>query len=227
MTYPGCGVQCARDYEELIKTSTCGRVAALVAEPIQGVGGFITPPLEYFKIAVDIVHKYGGIFICDEVQTGFGRTGDHMFGIQHWGLEPEVMTFAKGLANGSPIGATIAVPEVADSFMTSSISTFGGNPVSMSAALATLGVIRTESLPEYVSKMGELMFKDLRRLQTKYKFIGDVRGKGLMIGVELVGEKNVPEPDLTTAFMEIGRDEGLLVGRGGLYGNVLPRPRFP
>ncbi len=221
MTYPGCGVQCAHDYEELIKTSTCGKVAALIAEPIQGVGGFITPPPEYFKVAVEIVRKHGGVFICDEVQTGFGRTGDHMFGIEHWDIEPDLMVFAKGFANGSPIGATIATAEIANSFTASSISTFGGNPITMVAALATLQVITDENLPAHTAKMGRIMFEGLNELMNRYDFIGDVRGKGLMIGIELVGENNIPTPDLADSFMEIAREEGLLVGKGGLYGNVL------
>lgn len=221
LSYPGCGVACAHDIEELIRTETTGQVAALIAEPIQGVGGFVTPPPEYFRVAVDIVRRHGGIFICDEVQTGFGRTGDYLFGIQHWGVEPDVMVFAKGLANGAPIGATIAVPEVADAVTANSISTFGGNPVSMAAGVATLEVIIEEKIPEHVGRVGRVMMEGLRRLQDRHSFIGDVRGKGLMIGVELVGENKVPAPDLTTHFMELAREEGVLVGRGGLYGNVL------
>ena len=113
LTYPSCGVACAKDIEELIRTTTTGRIAGFIAEPIQGVGGFITPPPEYFQIAVDIVRKYGGVFICDEVQTGFGRTGGKMWGIEHWGVEPDIMTMAKGIANGMPLGVTIATPEIA------------------------------------------------------------------------------------------------------------------
>lgn len=221
LSYPGCDVACARDIEELIRTTTSGRVAAFIAEPIQGVGGFITPPPEYFRVAVDIVRRHGGLFICDEVQTGFGRTGDYMFGIQHWGVEPDIMVFAKGLANGAPIGVTIAVPEVADACTAHSISTFGGNPVSMAAALATLDVIAEMDLPRHVARVGGMLLAGLRELQGRYPFLGDVRGKGLMIGVELVGEGKAPAPDLTTAFMELAREEGVLVGRGGLYGNVL------
>src|SRR5581483_1523160 len=115
LTYPSCELKCAKDLEEAIQTETSGRVAALVAEPIQGVGGYITPPKEYFSEITSILKKYGGLFICDEVQTGWGRTGGKMFGIEHWGVEPDIMTFAKGMANGVPIGATIASPEVADS----------------------------------------------------------------------------------------------------------------
>lgn len=220
-TYPGCGVICAHDIEELIRTTTDGRVAALIAEPIQGVGGFITPPPEYFKIATEIVKRFGGVFICDEVQTGFGRTGDYMFGIQHWGVEPDLMVFAKGLANGAPIGVTIARPEIADAWSASTISTFGGNPVTMAAAVATLKVMKKENIPAHVAEMGKRMFAGLGELQQRYPFLGDVRGKGLMIGIELVRKKKAPAPDLASALLDAARDEGLLIGKGGLYGNVI------
>src|SRR5574337_1153735 len=129
LKYPDCGVACANDVENLIQTGTSGSVAAFIAEPIQGVGGFITPPPEYFKIVFKIVKKYGGLFISDEVQTGFGRTGKKWFGIEQWEVTPDMMTCAKGMANGSPIGLTMARPEIADSFKGLTISTFGGNPV--------------------------------------------------------------------------------------------------
>ncbi|MEW6523064.1 MAG: aspartate aminotransferase family protein [Bacillota bacterium] len=221
LSYPGCGVACARDIEELIKTATSGSVAAFIAEPVQGMGGFVVPPPEYFQVAVDIVRKHGGLFISDEVQTGFGRTGDHLFGISHWGVEPDLMVFAKGLANGSPVGATIARPEVADACRWNSISTFGGNPVSMAAALATLEVIAGAGLPAHVSRMGALLRHGLGELQKRHSSIGEVRGRGLMIGVELVEEGKKPAPELAATLMERAREEGLLVGRGGLYGNVL------
>src|ERR671919_331299 len=130
LTYPSCDIKCAKDAEEAIQTMTSqGRVAAFLAEPIQGVGGFITPPKEYFQEIVGIVRKYGGLFICDEVQTGWGRTGDHWFGIQHWGVEPDVMTMAKSIASGFAVGATIAREEVANAFTGLTISTFGGSPI--------------------------------------------------------------------------------------------------
>ena len=112
LTYPSCGLACANDIEDIIRTTTTGRIAGFLAEPIQGVGGFITPPPEYFEAAVKIIRKYGGVFICDEVQTGFGRTGTTMWGIEHWGVEPEIMTMAKGVANGLPLGVTMATPEI-------------------------------------------------------------------------------------------------------------------
>lgn len=221
LSYPGCGVACAHDLEELIRTTTTGEIAAFIAEPIQGVGGFVTPPAEYFRVAVEIVRRHGGVFISDEVQTGFGRTGGRLFGIEHWGVEPEIMVFAKGLANGWPIGATIALPEVADAFSGYSISTFGGNPVSMTAGLATVEVITGTGLPDHVARMGALFMEGLAVLADRHPCIGEVRGKGLMIGIELVKEDRQPATELTARFMEEAREEGMLVGRGGIYGNVI------
>lgn len=219
-TYPGCDLRCAKDFEELIQTETSGHVAAFIAEPIQGMGGFITPPKEYFQEAVRIVRKYGGVFISDEVQTGFGRTGK-WFGIENWGVEPEIMTFAKGLANGAPVGATIAWPEVADAFGGATISTFGGNPVTATAALNTLKVMEKEDIPGNAARVGAFLMDGLRALQEKYPFIGEVRGLGLMIGVELVGEKKAPAPDTAKKVLEATRRNRLLIGKGGLFGNVL------
>jgi 4-aminobutyrate aminotransferase-like enzyme len=198
-----------------------GRVAAFFAEPIQGVGGFITPPREYFKEIVGIIKKYGGLFICDEVQTGWGRTGGKMFGIEHWGVDPDIMTFAKGMANGVPIGATIATAEVADSMKGNTISTFGGNPVTCTAARATIEVIEEENLVENARIMGGHLREGLNALQEKYPIIGDVRGMGLMQGMELVGEKKKPDVEGTKRLMELTKNNGLLLGKGGTYGNVI------
>ncbi len=223
LEYPSCAVRCARDLEELIRTATCGRPAAFLAEPIQGVGGFITPPKEYFEIAVGIVRKYGGVFICDEVQTGFGRTGEHWCGIDHWGVEPEIMTFAKSIANGFPVGATVATDEVAKAFTGLSLSTFGGNPISMAAADATLDVMEREDVRARCAARGRQLRGHLEALQEKYPFIGDVRGKGLMQALELVEDRRTrePAPKKTGALMEAAKRHGLLIGKGGLYGNVI------
>ena len=223
LTYPDCGIKCATDLEELIRTETNGRPAAFLAEPIQGVGGFVTPPKEYFQVAVGIVRKYGGVFICDEVQTGFGRTGGKWFGIEHWGVEPEIMTMAKGIANGAPVGATIATDEVANAFTGLSLSTFGGNPVSMAAAQATLDVMQREDIPRRSAERGAQLREGLEAMKEKYPFIGDVRGLGLMQGVELVEDRKSkePSPRKTNRFMEASKRQGLLVGKGGLYGNCL------
>ena len=222
LTYPSCDLKCAKDAEEAIQTMTSqGRVAAFLAEPIQGVGGFIVPPKEYFKEIVGIIRKYGGLFICDEVQTAWGRTGGKMFGIEHWDVEPDIMTFAKGMANGVPIGATIATPEVADSLKGNSISTFGGNPVTCAASQATIEVIEEENLVDNARAMGNRLREGLNALQDKYPIIGDVRGMGLMQGMELVGEAKKPDVENTKRVMEQTRQHGLLVGKGGTYGNVL------
>jgi alanine-glyoxylate transaminase/(R)-3-amino-2-methylpropionate-pyruvate transaminase len=226
LTYPSCGVACAKDLEELIKTTTTGQVAGFIAEPIQGVGGFITPPKEYFEIAVGIVRKFGGVFICDEVQTGFGRTGGSWFGISHWNVEPEIMTMAKGVANGMPLGVTIATPEVAESLKALTISTFGGNPISSAAANATLGVMAEIDAPKRAAELGARLRGGLDRLKEKYpKTVGDVRGMGLMQGVELVADETVqdrtPAPDKAVRLFEETKKRGLLIGKGGLYGNVI------
>ena len=225
LTYPNCDLKCATDIEELIQTTTTGKIAGMLAEPIQGVGGFIVPPPDYFKVAVDIVRKYGGIFICDEVQTGFGRTGEKMFGIEHWQVEPEIITMAKGIANGLPLGATIANEEVAGAIQGLTISTFGGNPLSCASANATIQVIQQENILTHVAQMGKLLKDGLMELQEKYPVIGDVRGKGLMLAVEIVtdepGGDRTPNLEETGRIFEKARKEGLLVGKGGLYGNVL------
>lgn len=222
-TYPSCDVKCASDLEELIQTTTSGHPAAFLAEPIQGVGGFVTPPPEYFSIAVGIVRKYGGLFICDEVQTGFGRTGGTWFGIEHWGVEPDIMTMAKGIANGMPVGATIATEEIANSFTGGSISTFGGNPVSMAATEATLDVMEREDVPARAERLGARLRDALLAAQETYPFIGDVRGMGLMQALELVEDRATkePSPRKTNALMEAAKRHGLLLGKGGLYGNTI------
>jgi 4-aminobutyrate aminotransferase-like enzyme len=221
LTYPGCDLRCAYDMEELIQTTTSGQVAAFLAEPIQGVGGFITPPPEYFKVVAEIVHKYGGVFISDEVQTGFGRTGGKWFGIEHWGVQPDIMTCAKGVANGAPMGVTIATAEVADSFRGLSISTFGGNPVSCAAALATIEVIDEENLVQNASVIGDHLRSRLEELQERHPLIGQVRGMGLIQGVELVRERKEPARQEILQVFEATKRRGLLIGKGGLYGNVI------
>jgi 4-aminobutyrate aminotransferase-like enzyme len=221
LTYPSCDLKCAKDLEEAIQTETSGHVAALIAEPIQGVGGYITPPKEYFQEIVAILKKYGGVFICDEVQTGWGRTGGKMFGIEQWGVEPDIMTFAKGMANGVPIGATIAAPEIADSLKGLTISTFGGNPVSATAALATIRVIEEDNLVENARLMGNRLRQRLEALKEKYPVIGDVRGMGLMQALELVGEHKIPDTESLKRLFEATKRQGLLIGKGGLMGNCV------
>ena len=222
-SYPDCNLVCARDVEELIRTTTCGQLAGFIAEPIQGVAGFVVPPKEYFPIVAAIIRKYGGVFISDEVQTGFGRTGGKWFGIEHWGVEPDMMTAAKGLANGSPIGATIATPEIADALKGLTISTFGGNPVTAVAAKATIDFIESEGLLENSRLVGSYLHDRLKELQAKHQVIGDVRGMGLMQGVELVKDRKTKQPaaEEMKRLMDATKENGLIVGKGGLYGNVI------
>jgi len=219
--YLHCDLECAKDVKELIETTTSKHPAAFIAEPIQGVGGFITPPKEYFKEVVSTVRKYGGLFICDEVQTGWGRTGKKMFGIEHWEVEPDIMVMAKGAANGAPVGITIATPEVGDSLKGSHISTFGGNPVTATAILATIEAFEKRKLAQNAEKMGAYLRDGLNGLQEKYRIIGEVRGMGLIQGMEIVKEKKEPAPDFVAEIFESTKEHGLLIGKGGLYGNVI------
>jgi 4-aminobutyrate aminotransferase len=223
LKYPDCGVACAHDVENLIQTGTSGHIAAFIAEPIQGVGGFITPPPEYFKIVFNAVKKYGGLFISDEVQTGFARTGKHWFGIEHWEVVPDIITCAKGMGNGVPIGATVTTSELAASYRGLTISTFGGNPVTSVAARATIEIIEEEHLRVNADTVGAHFRARLEELQQKHPLIGDVRGKGLMQGLELVKDRATkePAPQETTQLLERTRENGLLIGKGGLYGNVV------
>ena len=222
-TYPSCDLICATDMKELIETTTSGSVAAFIAEPIQGVGGFITPPKEYFEITSRIVRDYGGVFIADEVQTGFGRTGGKWFGIEQYGVQPDLMTFAKGMANGFPIGATIARAEIAESLRGLTLSTFGGNPVAAAAANAVIDYIERERLVDNAAVVGDYLRQRLLELQENHLLIGDVRGMGLMWGIELVKDRRTkePAPQETARIMEQAKDNGLIIGKGGLYGNVL------
>ena len=216
-------MKCAHDLEELIRSSTSGTVAALIAEPIQGVGGYITPPREYFGIVADIVRSHGGLFISDEVQTGWGRTGGKWFGIEQYGVVPDIITSAKGMANGLPIGLTIARPDVADSLRGVTISTFGGNPVSTTAARGVIDFIRQENLLENAADVGAHLRRRLEELQARHASIGEVRGMGLLQAIELVEDRATKTPAVaaTARIMEAARANGLLVGKGGMYGNVI------
>jgi 4-aminobutyrate aminotransferase-like enzyme len=225
LTYPECGVACAEDVEELVKTTTTGAIAGIMVEPIQGVGGFITPPKEYFRIVAEIVRHYGGIFITDEIQTGFGRTGK-MFGIEQYDVQPDIMTMAKGIANGLPLGATITTGSIADALVKNSISTFGGNPVSCAAANAVIEIVERDNLTANCERQGKILRNGLEMIQKKYPVkIGDVRGMGLMQAIELVVDETkndkTPDPKATDQFMEETKKRNLLVGRGGLHGNVI------
>ena len=223
LTYPDCGVKCAQDVEDLIRTTTSGRIAGFIAEPIQGVGGFITPPREYFGIVADIIRRYGGIFISDEVQTAWGRTGGKWFGIEQYGVTPDVITSAKGLGNGFPIGLTVAKPEVADAIKGATISTFGGNPMAATAGKAVLDYIEEQNLRVNAAEVGAYLRGKLVELQEKHSLIGEVRGMGLMQAVELVQDRKTKTPATaeTAQLMEATRENRIMLGKGGLNGNVL------
>jgi len=223
LTYPSCEVKCAQDMEDLIRTTTSGRIAGFIGEPIQGVGGFITPPKEYFPIVEKIVRSHGGIFISDEVQTGWGRTGGKWFGIEQWGVQPDIITGAKGLGNGSPIGLTVARPEVADSVKGLTISTFGGNPVTTTQAKAVIDLIEEQNLLANCTETGQYLRGLLEEIQDKHEIVGEIRGMGLIQGLELVEDRQSKTPATAQAAMamDVARQHGLIIGKGGTFGNVL------
>ncbi len=222
-TYPDCGLACARDLEQVIQTETSGHPAALIAEPIQGLGGFITPPPEYFTVLKEILDRYGILFIADEVQTGWGRLGEAAFGFEYYGVQPDMFTFAKGLGNGLPIGGVAATEGLAGGIKSLSISTFGGNPVCATGALANLDYIERHDLQANAKAIGDYFFDRLRELGEKHPIIGEVRGKGLLIGIELVTDRETKQPAAQelARIMDLTRRKGVIIGKGGLYGNVI------
>lgn len=211
------------DLEEVIVTTTNGRPAAFIAETIMGVAGYVVPPPTYFRRAAEVIRSYGGLFICDEVQAGFARTGTHWFGIQHWDVVPDIMVMAKGIANGAPVGATVTTDEIAHGWRGKTISTFGGNPVSMAALCATQDELRDHDAPHNAKERGDQLRTGLLDMQSRHPWIGDVRGMGLMQGIEIVKDPETKEPDKkrTAALMEATRAEGVLIGQGGLHGTVI------
>jgi len=221
LKYPDCDLRCARDIEELIQTETSGAIAAFIGEPIQGVGGFITPPPEYFQIVYGIIKKYGGVFISDEVQSGFGRTGGKWWGIEQYGVQPDTIVCAKGIANGVPCGAVITTDEIESAFEGATVSTFGGNPVTSTAAVATIEYIEKHDLKNNAKVVGDYLREKLNELQEKYPVIADVRGMGLIQGLELAYENKEPALREMAVVMEETKKQGLLIGKAGLYGNAL------
>jgi len=213
---------CVADLREVIDTTTSGDVACLIAEPIQGVGGFTVPPDGLFGAYQDVLQEHGILYVSDEVQTGWGRTGEHFWGYQAHGVAPDVITFAKGIGNGLTIGGVVARGEIMDCLTANSIATFGGNPLSTAAGVATLAYVLDHDLQANAHKVGNQLLDGLRDLVQSVPAVGDVRGKGLMIGVELV-EPGTKTPDTAAAarVLEATREAGLLIGKGGLYGNVL------
>ncbi|AGM02778.1 MULTISPECIES: aspartate aminotransferase family protein [Amycolatopsis] len=211
---------CVADLVDVLETGTSGDVACMIAEPIQGVGGFSSPPDGLFKAMKEVLDQYGILFISDEVQTGWGRTGEHYWGIQAHDVVPDAMTFAKGLGNGLAIGGLVARGDLVDCLTANSISTFGGNPVAMAGAAAVLDHIADHDLQANALARGNELLDGLRAAGNP--LIGDVRGKGLMIGVELVEPGGMtPNPGAAARMMEETKARGLLIGKGGLHGNVL------
>lgn len=195
-------------------------IAAFICEPILGNGGIITPPEDYFKNIKDLLAKYGVLFICDEVQTGFARTGKN-FAIEHYDVVPDILTMSKALGNGIPAAAFSTTKEIAQRFTSPSASTLGGNPISCVAAMAVLDYIESQELAKRATKLGSILYEHLLTLKEKYPIIKEVRGKGLMLGMELIDEQKQPLPDVTDQILELLKDKGIILGKNGLYRNVL------
>jgi 4-aminobutyrate aminotransferase len=210
------------DLKQVIDMMTSGDVACMIAEPIQGVGGFAIPPDGFFKAFKDVLDDYGILFVADEVQTGWGRTGEHFWGYEAHGITPDIMTFAKGVGNGLSIGGVVARPEIMDCIQANSISTFGGNPLVAAGALANLKYLVEHDLQGNSLKQGSRLYETLRPLAEETPWIMELRGKGLMLAIE-TAHPGTKEPDTVRAarLMEECKIRGLLVGKGGLYGNVL------
>ena len=218
--YPECDLECANKIETIIQTATSGRPAALIAEPIQGNAGIVVPPKNYFKRVKEILSKYNTLLIIDEVQTGFARTGK-MFAIENFDVTPDIMSMAKALGNGQPISAFTATAEIANTYTKPGASTLGGNPVSSTAGLAVLEYIAENNLMKNAVDRGNQLKAGLKELQKKYPVIGDVRGIGLMIGAEFVNPDKSPNPKKLDEVLEILKDNGFIIGKGGVYRNVM------
>ncbi len=218
------GKKYADDVKDLIEYATSGKVAAYIAESIQGVGGFVEFPDGYLKQAYEHVRAAGGVCIADEVQTGFGRTGTHFWGFENHDVIPDIVTMAKGIGNGCPLAAVVTTPQIAQSLLGKvHFNTFGGNPVASATGKAVLEVIEKENLQANSLKLGNHILAGLKKLKEKHKVVGDVRGKGLMLGVEMVKDRTTKEPAKAecTQVLESAKDMGLLLGKGGLWGQTL------
>ncbi|KAM9794533.1 alanine--glyoxylate aminotransferase 2, mitochondrial isoform 2-T2 [Syngnathus typhle] len=210
--------------KETFVTSVPDRIAAFFAEPIQGVGGAVQYPKNFLKEAYKLVRERGGVCIADEVQTGFGRTGSHFWGFQGHDILPDIVTMAKGIGNGFPMGAVVTTREIADKFAQGvHFNTFGGNPLACAIASSVIDTIHEEGTQQNSLKVGTYMMLELAKLRDKYDIIGDVRGKGLQIGVEMVRDKASREPlpaqEMANIFEDI-KNMGILIGKGGLYGQI-------
>ncbi|HTV76234.1 MAG TPA: aminotransferase class III-fold pyridoxal phosphate-dependent enzyme, partial [Candidatus Baltobacteraceae bacterium] len=221
---PNAGKKYAADVKDLIDTATPGKVAAFIAESIQGVGGVVEFPENYLKYTYEYIHAAGGVCIADEVQTGFGRLGTHFWGFETQGVIPDIVTMAKGIGNGCPLAAVVTTPKIAQSLVGKvHFNTFGGNPVASAIGKAVLEVIEKENLQARSFKMGDAVLTGLRKLKEKHKIIGDIRGRGLMIGIELVKDRTTKAPASADCVqvLENARDRGLLIGKGGLWGQTI------
>src|SRR3954469_11748935 len=221
---PEAGRKYADDVKNLIDYATPGKVAGFVAESIQGVGGFVEFPQGYLQHAYDHVRAAGGVCIADEVQTGFGRTGSHFWGFETQGVIPDIVTMAKGIGNGAPLAAVVTTPKVAAVIQQKvHFNTFGGNPVVSAVGKAVLEVIEKENLQANSLKLGNYILAGLDKLKAKHKVIGDVRGKGLMLGIEFVKDRTTKQPgkEECAQAVENARELGLLLGKGGLWGQTI------
>jgi 4-aminobutyrate aminotransferase / (S)-3-amino-2-methylpropionate transaminase / 5-aminovalerate transaminase len=215
--------RCAEMIEWAVRYQSSGDVAAFIAEPVMGEGGILVPPASYFTRVKEVLDRHGILFIADEVQSGFGRTGK-MFAVEHFGVEPDIMVMAKGIADGFPLSATVARPDIADSLRPGEhLSTFGGNPISCAAAIANIEVMHDERLSDESARKGARTMDQLRELATRHPLIGEIRGLGLMIGIELVTDRTTKEPAKAQAarVRQLCREDGVLVGVGGQSGNVV------
>lgn len=222
LEYPKCHLRCAKALEDIIRFNTYDSVAGFIAEPLLGEGGIITPPDDYFLEIDNILKKHEILLMVDEVQTGFCRTGK-MFGIEHYGVEPDILAMAKGIANGFPLSGFIAREEIADSFKPGDhLSTFGGNPVSCAASLANIEFMLETNLANQALEKGEFLKKELKRLEKRHQLIGEIRGKGLMLGIELVRDsQKTPANTEGNQIRNFCLEQGVLIGLGGVYGNVV------
>ena len=219
-----CNLECAQNVETTIQTSTHGKIAAMIVEPVMGVGGFIDPPAEYFHRVTEIVHNYGGRYISDEVQTGAGRCGNEFLLTRELGIDADMVTMAKGFGNGAAIGAVLMKSDDAAAFAGKMyFNTFGGDPMQAAQARATMDVIAEEKLSANAVAMGQRLKDGMRELMKNHSLIGDVRGRGLLLGMELVEDRISKEhaTEKTALFMDKCKEKGVLVGKGGLLGNVI------
>ncbi|NNF51396.1 MAG: aspartate aminotransferase family protein [Gammaproteobacteria bacterium] len=219
-----CSFECAQNVETTIQTTTHGKIAGMIVEPVMGVGGFIDPPKEYFDLVTEIVHNYGGKYISDEVQTGVGRCGEEFFLTKELEIDADMVTLAKGFGNGAAIGAVVMKTEDAEALRGKLyFNTFGGDPLQTAQAKATMDVIKEENLIENARDMGARLKDGMKQLMKDHALIGDVRGRGLLLGMELVKDRKTKEhaPQEAIAFMDKCKEKGLLLGKGGLFGNVI------